>query len=185
MITVLIVPLVKVLMGGGAQMLGWLMMSLGIGGLVGGLLVGQFGKRFSSRFLSAIGLFVTGVVILAVITFPRSPLVLPVMSLAGLFGSAWMISGETLLQLGTSDQFRGRIFGTLGTTSALASLVGMLIAGFLADLVGLVLVLSISGSLYILSGVLAWIMLPKTAPQPVGLSAPAETTLSPEQASTD
>ena len=185
MIAVLIVPLVKVLMGGGAQMLGWLMMSLGVGGLVGGLLVGQFGKHFSSRFLSAIGLFVSGVVILAIITFPRSPLVLPIMSLAGLFGSAWMISGETLLQLGTSDQFRGRIFGTLGTTSALASLVGMLFAGFLADLVGLVLVLSISGSLYILSGVLAWIMLPKTTPQPLGLSAPAKPTLSPEQASTD
>ncbi len=44
MITVLIVPLVKVLMGGGAQLLGWLMMAQGVGGLLGGLLVGQYRK---------------------------------------------------------------------------------------------------------------------------------------------
>lgn len=185
MITVLIVPLVKVLMGGGPQMLGWLMMSLGIGGLLGGLLVGQFGKRFPPHALSAAGLVVTGVVILAVISFPHSVLVLPVMSLAGLFGAAWMITGETLLQLGTSDQFRGRIFGTLGTTSALASLLGMLFAGALADLIGLVLVLCISGGLYILSGVMAWILLPRTQPQPLDALVPLEKPLSSDQAAAD
>jgi MFS family permease len=162
MITVLIVPLVKVLMGGGSQLLGWLMVAQGIGGLLGGLLVGQFGKRFSPRGISALGLAATGLVILAIISFPHSVLVMPLMSIAGMAAAAWLINSETLLQLGVSDQFRGRIFGTLGTTSALASLVGMLLAGALADQVGLVLVLSISGGLYVLSGVLAWIMLPTT-----------------------
>jgi MFS family permease len=84
------------------------------------------------------------------------------MSAAGLAAAAWLISSETLLQMGTSDQFRGRIFGTLGTTSALASLVGMLLAGALTDLLGLVPILCISGGLYLLSGVLAWIILPRT-----------------------
>ena len=118
MITVLIVPLVRVLMGGGAELLGWLMMVQGVGGLVGGLLVGQYGKRFSTRRLSALGLVVTGIVILAMINFPHSVLVFPFMAVAGLAASAWIISSETLLQLNVSDQFRGRIFGTLGTTSA-------------------------------------------------------------------
>jgi MFS family permease len=166
MITVLIVPLVKVLMGGGAQLLGWLMMAQGIGGLLGGLLVGQIGKRFPARRMSAIGLVGTGIVILAIISMPRSALVLPLMAAAGVTASAWLICSETLLQLGTSDQFRGRIFGTLGTTSALASLVGMVLAGALADTIGLVLILSISAGLYILAGVLAWIMLPKNQPIP-------------------
>ncbi|MGA2488815.1 MAG: MFS transporter [Anaerolineales bacterium] len=162
MITVLIVPLVKTLMGGGAQMLGWLMVAQGTGGLVGGLLMGQFVKNFSSRRISAIGLVITGIVIFAIISIPHSELVFPLMSIAGLAATIWIVSSETLLQLGTSNQFRGRIFGTLGTTSALASLVGMLLAGALADLVGLVPILCISGGLYILSGVLAWIILPKT-----------------------
>jgi MFS family permease len=167
MITVLIVPLVKVLMGGGAQLLGWLMMAQGLGGLLGGLLIGQIGSRFSPRRITAIGLIATGIVILAIISFPHSVIVLPFMSMAGVAVSAWLISSETLLQLGVSDQFRGRIFGTLGTTSALASLVGMLMAGALADLVGLVLILSISGGLYIISGLLAWMMLPKTLPSQI------------------
>jgi MFS family permease len=161
MITVLIVPLVKVLMGSGAQLLGWLMMAQGIGGLLGGLLVGQIGKRFSPRNIFAIGLVGTGIVILAIINLPHSVLVLPLMAVAGVAASAWLICSETLLQLGTSDQFRGRIFGTLGTTSALASLVGMVLAGALTDLIGLVLILCISGGLYIVSGMLAWTLLPK------------------------
>ncbi len=178
MITVLIVPLVKVLMGGGAQLLGWLMVAQGVGGLIGGLLVGQIGKRFSPRRISALGLVATGIVILAIISIPHSVFVLPLMSVAGLAASAWLISSETLLQLGASDQFRGRIFGTLGTTSALASLVGMILAGALTDLLGLVLILCISGGLYIISGLLAWIMLPKTqSDQPVSL----EKNLSTEQ----
>jgi MFS family permease len=167
MITVLIVPLVKVLMGGGAQMLGWLMVAQGTGGLLGGLLMGQFGKNFSSRRISAIGLVITGMVIFAIISIPHSKLVFPLMSIAGLAATIWIVSSETLLQLGTSDQFRGRVFGTLGTTSALASLVGMLFAGTLADLVGLLPILGVSGALYVLSGLLAWVMLPKALLSPL------------------
>ena len=164
MITVLIVPLVKTLMGGGAQLLGWLMMAQGIGGLLGGLLLAQFGKHLSPRRLSAIGLFVTGIIIFVIVKIPHSILVLPLMAVGGLAAATWFISSETLLQLGTTDEFRGRIFGTLGTTSALAYLVGMLLASALTDLLGLVLILTISGGLYIFSGILAWIMLPKTQP---------------------
>ncbi len=58
MITVLIVPLVKVLMGGGAQLLGWLMVAQGIGGLLGGLLVGQIRKTLlTPAYLRAAGWF--------------------------------------------------------------------------------------------------------------------------------
>ena len=162
MISVLIVPLVKVLMGGGAQLLGWLMMAQGIGGLLGGLMIGQIGNRLPPRLIAALGLVVTGIVIFVILSFPHSVLVLPFMAVAGVAASAWIISSETLLQLGVSNQFRGRIFGTLGTTSALASLVGMLLASALTDLVGLVLILGISGGLYVVSGILAWLMLPRT-----------------------
>ena len=161
MITVLIVPLVKVLMGGGAQLLGWLMMAQGVGGLLGGLLVGQFGRRFPARRITALGLVLTGIVILVIVGIPHSVWVLPLMAAAGMAASAWLICSETLLQLGASNQFRGRIFGTLGTTSALASLAGMLLAGSLADPLGLVPILCISGSLYIISGLMAWVMLPR------------------------
>jgi MFS family permease len=182
MITVLIVPLVKVLMGGGAQLLGWLMMAQGVGGLMGGLLVGQFGKHFPARRITALGLVLTGIIILVIVSIPHSAWVLPLMAIAGVAASAWLICSETLLQLGASDQFRGRIFGTLGTTSALASLVGMLLAGALADLLGLVLILTISGSLYIISGLMAWVMLPNIQPSQIDQPAALEKELSNLQA---
>ena len=178
MSTVLVVPLVKVLMGRGAQFFGWLMAAQGIGGILGGLLVGGIGKRFPPRRLSALGLVVIGIDLFAIISVPHSMLVLPLMSAAGLAAAAWLISSETLLQMGTSDQFRGRIFGTLGTTSALASLVGMLLAGALTDWLGLISILCISGGLYILSGVLAWIILPRTREVQLDHSSPPGNDLS-------
>jgi predicted MFS family arabinose efflux permease len=179
MVTVLIVPLVKVLMGGGPQLLGWLMMAEGMGGLLGGVLVGQFGKRIPPRLLSTIALVSAGLVIIALFTFPHSFLVFPLLAFVGLTATAWFTSAETMLQMGASDAFRGRIFGTLGTTLALAGLIGMTFAGTLADRIGLVPVLSVSGSLYIISGVLAWIMLPKTSLSQVAPPAAAESSLSP------
>ena len=178
MISVLIVPLVKVLMGGGAQLLGWLMVAQGVGGLLGGLLVGQIGNRFPPRRIAALGLVGTGIVIFVILSIPHSVLVMPFMAVAGMAVSAWLISSETLMQLGVSDQFRGRIFGTVGTTSALASLVGMLLASLLTDLVGLVLILGISGGLYVVSGILAWLMLPRTQQFQPGQPATLENELS-------
>jgi MFS family permease len=182
MVTVLIVPLVKVLMGGEAQLLGWLMAAEGVGGLLGGVLVGQFGKRIAPRLLSTIALVSAGLVIIALFTFPHSMLVFPLLGFVGLTSTAWFTSAETMLQMGTSDAFRGRIFGALGTTLALAGLIGMTFAGTMADQIGLVPVLSISASLYILSGGLAWIMLPKASLSLANSPAAAETPLSTSQA---
>jgi MFS family permease len=177
MVTVLIVPLVKNLMGGEAQLLGWLMAAEGIGGLLGGVLVGQFGKRIPPRLLSTVALVSAGLVIIALFTFPHSFLVYPLLGFVGLTATAWFTSAETLLQMGVSDQFRGRIFGTLGTTMALAGLIGMAFAGTMADRVGLVPVLSISASLYVISGLLAWIMLPRVSFSQLQPSATAENPL--------
>lgn len=149
---------------------------------MGGLLVGQIGNRISPRHLSALGLVVTGIVIFAIISIPRSILVLPIMLVGGIAAAAWFISSETLLQMGASDQFRGRIFGTFATTSALASLVGMGLAGMLTDLIGLVPILSISGGLYVASGILAWIMLPKPEQAQPNRPATADQELSPYRA---
>jgi MFS family permease len=174
MITVLIVPLVKVLMGGGAQLLGWLMVAQGTGGLLGGLLVGLIGKYILPRRISISGVVMAGIFIIILVNVPHSIFVLPLMAGIGVTAAAWSISSETLLQLGTSDQFRGRIFGALGTITALASLAGMVLAGALTDQIGLVLIMSISGGLFIFSGMLAWIMLPSTRPSQLNQSVPAE-----------
>jgi hypothetical protein len=86
------------------------------------------------------------------------------MVVVGIAVMAWSISTSTLLQVSVADQYRGRVFGTLNTTTALMSLCGMGIAGALGDLIGVVAVLNIAGGLYLLSGVVALVMLREAKP---------------------
>jgi hypothetical protein len=57
----------------------------------------------------------------------------------------------------------------------------MLLASALADMLGLVLILGLSGGLYVLSGVLAWVMLPQTLEHPLEQPASLEKKPSTEQ----
>jgi len=69
-----------------------------------------------------------------------------------------------LLQMNVQDQYRGRIFGTLGTTMALMSLIGMGLARGLGRPARRGVILDIAGGLYLVSGVVAWVILHEPAP---------------------
>jgi hypothetical protein len=58
------------------------------------------------------------------------------------------------MQTNVADRFLGRVFGTVGTVSALAMLLGMAVAGVLGDLVGVVAIINIQGVAYTLAGLL-------------------------------
>ena len=58
---------------------------------------------------------------------------------------------NTMLQGGTSDAFRGRVFGAVMAASALARVAGLAAAGLLADGIGTVPVLS--------GGAVLWVVL--------------------------
>jgi MFS family permease len=163
MITVLIVPLVKTLLGGGALQLGWLMTAQGIGGILGGVVAGQLSRRVSPRRLVALGLAATALAILVLVNVPFLPVTLALMALIGVVSMSWMISAQTLLQMNVGDRYRGRVFGTYGAISALTSLIGMGLAGALGELLGVVVIASLGGALYLTAGLLAWGMLRETA----------------------
>jgi MFS family permease len=173
-ITVLIVPFVKEVMRSDAQRLGWLMTAQGVGGIIGGLLIGQLGTALPQRRLVPLGLGTTAVVLVVIVNWPILPLALALMALGGVAVMAWVIGSETLLQVSVADQFRGRIFGTLGTTSALMSLGGMGLAGALGDFLGVVRIMSIAAGLYFVSGMVAWVMLRQPKPEPATLTFQSE-----------
>ena len=72
----------------------------------------------------------------------------------------WFVGAQTLLQKWVPDSYRGRVFGAYETTQALLLLVGIGLAAALAAPLGVVVVLSVVGTLYILAGAVAWIALP-------------------------
>lgn len=155
----LIVPFVADVIGGSALAFGWLLTAQGIGGLLGSALVGQVGRRLTPVALIVLGLWSGGALLLVLYNVPSLPLALALVFLAGVTTVGWSVSTQTLLQSTVADVYRGRVFGALGTTNGLLSLCGVGLASALGDLVGLLPVLNASGTLRIVAGVLALVLL--------------------------
>ena len=146
-------------MGLTAVEFGWMMTARGIGGLIGGLLIAQLGQRFTKAQLTAGGLLFSGVLLLIMVSFPLLEVALPLLVLVGIPLMAWIVSLQTILQQATEDKYRGRIFGSFGTLSALLMFFGTFIAGGLADLVGALILMTAAALIYIFSGILGWVLL--------------------------
>ena len=92
-------------------------------------------------------------------------------SLVGLTGVGLFVTGQTLLQSGVADEFRGRVFGALMTSWALAELLGMALAGVLGGRVGVVPMFDAAGALYCAAGLLARALLGVAARERAGQAA--------------
>lgn len=79
-------------------------------------------------------------------------------ALVGVAVVGWIVSLTTMAQL-VDNAYRGRVMSTYGTTQTLLMLCGMGISTVLAALLGVVHTLNIASGLFVLSGMLAMIML--------------------------
>ncbi|HEX6481145.1 MAG TPA: MFS transporter [Ktedonobacteraceae bacterium] len=160
---VLFVVFVYRILHGGALQLGWLMGAQAVGGLVGSVLVGYVFKFLSPSRLIGISAVLFGLIDLMIFNypafFPGFTLAMILFVLVGIPGTGAMTSSYTLLQTAVTDEYRGRIFGAIGTTGALFMLSGTILAGFLGDHLGVVTILNTQGAVYVLAGVFALITL--------------------------
>jgi Na+/melibiose symporter-like transporter len=151
---------------GGATEVGWIRGVQALGGLGGSLLVGAFGSRVPPARLLAFSLVAFGLADLGIWNSQEiiEGFILPAVLfvLAGTPGAGIGLALQTQLQLSVEDRYRGRVFGSLGTTSALLQLLGMVLAGTLGDATGVLPILNAQASLYVVAGVLALVLL---APQ--------------------
>ena len=77
------------------------------------------------------------------------------------------------MQSGVRDEYRGRVFGAVGTTQSLLRLVGLLIAGALGGRVSPILLLDLfQGGSYLLASLVALLTLSATTMQTLGHSQP-------------
>ncbi len=157
-------------MGLTAVEFGWMMTARGIGGIIGGLLAAQLGAKLMPGRLLAVGLTATGVALVVAVFFPTLTVVLPLLIFVGIMGLIAMISAQTMMQKGTEDAYLGRVFGLFGAVSALVMFIGAGIGGALADTLGSLTLMYGAAILTIASGLLAFILLGRSAPQ---LAAPA------------
>ena len=123
-------------------------------GIVGSLLVGRFGRRFTPRDLIGWGSVVAGGALALRYNIPAVALALAMSALAGITSVASSIGVETLAMQSVQDELRGRVFGSLNATLGLLSLAGATVAGLVAEIIGIVPMLNIATALIALAGVL-------------------------------
>jgi MFS family permease len=159
---VMFVLFVNTVLGGGAQEIGSFMSAQAVGGLLGALLVGRLGGGRPALLIGIAGVLF-GLIDLAIFNYPSFfPGFLPIVLLfvlVGIPGVALFTGMNALLQLAVADEYRGRVFGTYGTTGALLAIVGTVLAGALGDRVPVVTVLNIQGLAYVLAGLAVLVLL--------------------------
>lgn len=159
----LFVPFVRDVLDGGAPELGWLMTAQAVGGLIGGLLVGSLARTLSPARLFGASAVLFGLIDLAIFNYPAFVpgigLGLVLFVVVGVPAVMVGTGQATLLQTGVADAYRGRVFGALGTTSSLLLIAGSVLAGTLAERLGVVTVLNVQGLAYAGAGVLVLLAL--------------------------
>lgn len=120
----------------GGQGIGFLETLYGVGGLIAGLAIASFSRRFSlSRLFiaggiaSAVGAALFGI-------SPAGALPFACMALIGMGDVFTEVNSYTLLQSGTPAELLGRVFGAFEATYVAAMLVGALLVGPLVGALG-------------------------------------------------
>ena len=158
--TPLVVFFVKNVLSRGDAELGLILAAAGVGGIAGAMAGGalQAGRR---PLRTVTWLLIVDGLLLVVFALNRAfPLALILFALFGAVGTVAQISLATFLQQETPESSRGRIFGWLGTMMAPLSLVSVFVGSLAADVVGVVLVLVVSGLFELGVGLMAWYRLP-------------------------
>src|SRR5829696_2351142 len=166
----LFAPFVHDLLAADAGVFGAIVSAQAVGGILGGVIVSLVGHRFCARTLFGGGAVGFGLLGLALFLYPAAfrsvaeaaPPAWPAMVIiaaVGLPGAALVAGFMTTLQNNTTDPVRGRVFGTVTAAQNGAMLGATLLAGFAADTLGIIPLLSAQGAIYVASGLLVLIAL--------------------------
>ena len=145
---------------GGAEQLGFLMTSLGVGAIVGTLGLAQAGdiERKGRVLFAGCAVWGTGILLF---TFAGTfAVALPLVALAGVFSSAVTALNRTLMQLEAPDGLRGRVMSVDQMTNGLMPL-GVLPIGYLSDVIGVQHALQVSALVLLALTALACWKLPE------------------------
>ena len=175
-LTVLLVPFYQDVVGVGSTEYGMVLTVRGLAGILGGFVMGQIGSRFAPNNLIPFGLITTGIGIMIMVLWPVYLVSLAILIFISVPMMAWLISSQTWLQSYSPREFLGRVFGAYGTLSALLILIGMSFASGLGDTLGISNTLYFGAGIYILSGILASVLLRSIRP-PKGETAQARDTM--------
>jgi MFS family permease len=135
---------------------GFLLAAAGVGLILGAGILGQWGERLHHRPLPLIGFLSMGTMLIF-FSYVDYLWVGLLMSLLLGVGSAFVgVPMQTLIQMQTPPEMRGKVFGVQNNVVNIALSLPLAIAGILADTIGLRKVLIGMGLVVITVGIWAW-----------------------------
>lgn len=135
---------------------GFLLAAAGVGLIAGAGILGQWGDRLHHYPLPLIGFTSMGFVLIAFALIDQLWLGLGLSMLLGVGASLVGVPMQTLIQVQTPPDMRGKVFGFQNNVVNIALSLPLAIAGLLADAVGLRVVLVSMGGVVTLAGFWAW-----------------------------
>ena len=157
---------VRDVLGGGPQVYSWLLTTHAAAGIAGTLVVGRFGARATPQALIGWSSLVAGAALAVRYNVPAVPLALSMAAITGVTSVVSSVGVETLAQRAVRDEYRGRVYGSLGASGSLLSLAGAATGGLLAEAVGIVSMLNVATALIVLAGLVVLRALPRFTDTP-------------------
>jgi H+ antiporter protein len=117
--------------------LGWVLMALSIGGLVGALGYAVMSKFAKRRTTMLIALLVLGVAMTVIAFLPPLPVILALCAIVGFVYGPIAPIYNYVMQTRAPRHLRGRVVGVMGSLAYAAGPLGLIVAGPLADTAGL------------------------------------------------
>jgi len=117
--------------------LGWVLMVLSIGGLIGALGYAVLSKYMSRRATMLTAVLTLGVAMTVIAFLPPLPLILALCAVVGLVYGPIAPIYNYVMQTRAPAHLRGRVVGVMGSLAYAAGPLGLIVAGPLADTAGL------------------------------------------------
>lgn len=154
-VSALLAPFTRELLNAGPDVLGWILSAQAVGGVLGALWSTRVADRRSPLHLLAVAALVAGVLLLVAFTYPLGyQAVWPAVALTTLAGAPFAVVAAmqgTLLQTKSPPAARGRTFSLFWGLTSLAQLLGIGLAGMLAERFGSIVVV-LDGVAYVIAG---------------------------------
>jgi MFS family permease len=117
--------------------LGWVLMALSIGGLIGALGYAVLSKYMSRRATMLTAVLTLGIAMTVIAFLPPLPLILALCAVVGLVYGPIAPIYNYVMQTRAPQHLRGRVVGVMGSLAYAAGPLGLIVAGPLADSAGL------------------------------------------------
>ena len=117
--------------------LGWVLVALSVGGLVGALGYAALSKYSNRRTIMLVALLVLGVSMTVIAFLPPLPVILLLCAVVGFVYGPIAPIYNYVMQTQAPAHLRGRVVGVMGSLAYAAGPLGLIVAGPLADAAGL------------------------------------------------